>query len=116
MRTWYVDLTSAYDHIITDLLFSSITKRCRSSESTESIDLIKEIYRFTKSGEDHNTETCQTLPGVRQGGNDSPVQFNLFLEYALSIFKYRCEEIGTDPFGAHSEEEGLGKSVTDRTD
>lgn len=46
--------------------------------------------------EDPDAETFRTSLGLRQLGSKSPNLFNLILDYALSIYKQRCEEMSTD--------------------
>ena len=99
LYTCYVDLSSAYDHINRNFLFSTIRNRIPQSEHTDCIDLIEQLYKSTKSymaNGDPASETFSTSSGVRQGGNESPNLFNLYLDYALRVYKKRCDEAGLE--------------------
>lgn len=53
------------------------------TESTLYIDLAEKSYRFRKtyiSGEEHNMEIFQPSSGVRNGGNEILILFNIFFE------------------------------------
>lgn len=55
--------------------------RILRSKSTESIDLIEELYRPAESymsDEDAIAETIQIKSGLPEGGNERPSLFNLF--------------------------------------
>ena len=95
LYTCYVDLSAAYDHINRDLLFRSIYNRIPHDEPTDCIDIIKKLYKSTKSymaGENPSKDMFSTSTGVRQGGSESPVLFNLYVDYALRVYKYRCDQ------------------------
>lgn len=97
--TCQVDLTATYDHINSDFFISFIRNCLPRSEAIECIDLIVELYRFTKfymTGEDSNMKIFQISSGVQKGGNKSPSIFNLFLDYALLIYKHIYKKMGTD--------------------
>lgn len=94
--TLYVDLTAIYDDTNRSILFSSIRNRLRISESTECLNLMEELYRFTrfyKYGEDTDTGTSAW---VQQGGNERPSLFHLFLDYTQCIYRHIYEEMGRD--------------------
>ena len=99
LYTCYVDLSSAYDHINRKLLFSSIRNRIPPDQPTDCIDILENLYGSTKSfmsGEDQNKDAFETSSGVRQGGNESPNLFNLYMDYALRVYKARCDAAGLD--------------------
>ena len=98
LYTCYVDLSAAYDHTNRNFLFKSIKNRFpRGGANTKNVDILEKLYSATKSyltDEDPETPKSDTYAGVRQGGTESPVLFNLYLDYALRVWKYRCEQNG----------------------
>ena len=74
----FVDLMAAYDWLCRKWLFSSIYNRIDVDNIRNSICIMECLYQHTRSkmsdGEDIFTTTC----GVRQGGSETPVLFNLY--------------------------------------
>ena len=61
------------------------------------MDILEKFYSATKSyltDEDPETQMFDTYAGVRQGGNENPVLFNLYLDYAFRVWRHRCEQNG----------------------
>ena len=99
LYTCYIDLTAAFDHVNRSFLFESIRKRIPPSCDTTNIDVIKSLYEDTKSflsGEDTHKDQFPTISGVRQGGNEGPILFNLYEDYAVRIWDHRCSTTGAD--------------------
>ena len=44
------------------------------------------------AGENPSKDMFSSSTGVRQGGSESPVLFNLYVDYALRVYKYRCDQ------------------------
>ena len=44
--------------------------------------------------EDPSKDSFETTSGVRQGGNESPNLFNFYLDYAIRVYRHRCEQEG----------------------
>ena len=94
LYTCFVDLSAAYDHINRQFLFHSIRNRIPSGERVDCIEILNELYNSTKSfmsDDDPITDLFPTSSGVRQGGNESPNLFNLYIDYALRVFRNRCD-------------------------
>ncbi len=97
LYTCFVDLSAAYDHINRLFLFQSINNRLPSNTSNVNIEIINSLYNNTKSylaEDDPAMHTFQTSSGVRQGGNESPVLYNFYSDYALRVWRFRCEQQG----------------------
>lgn len=61
--------------------------------------MIEEHYQYAKSyrsGENLSAETFQKSSRVQTEGYEIPNVINIFLVYALLIYKYRCEEMVAD--------------------
>ena len=79
-----IDLRAAYDHIDRDMLFSVINIRTKSPILTS---ILKSLYSGTIAAIKHSTDYFQVQTGCRQGGIESPVLFNIYMDFAL-----RCAE------------------------
>ncbi|XP_033111719.1 uncharacterized protein LOC117112688, partial [Anneissia japonica] len=69
--------------------------RIPNDQTTDNIDILENMYSSTSAyltNEDPITDSFETTAGVRQGGNEGPNLFNLYMDYALRIFKDRCEK------------------------
>jgi hypothetical protein len=95
LYTCFVDLSAAYDHINRNFLFQSIRNRIKPGDPTDCIDIIDQLYKSTKSfisGDDPADENFSTSSGVRQGGNESPNLFNFYIDYALRVYRHKCDQ------------------------
>ena len=92
----FVDLTAAYDWCVRTWLFQSIFNRIDDNHINllTSIRIMEELYKKTLSKLRDDTEEFQTSSGVRQGGTESPVLFNLFMDYIMRIYNHRAAELG----------------------
>ena len=78
-------------------MLKSIKNRFPRGANTTNLDILERLYSAIKSyltDEDPETQMFDTYAGVRHGGNESPVLFNLSLAYALRVWKHRCEQGG----------------------
>ena len=80
----FIDLRAAYDHIDRDMLFSVINIRTKSPKLTS---ILKALYSGTIAAIKHTTDYFQVQTGCRQGGIESPVLFNIYMDFVL-----RCAE------------------------
>ena len=79
-----IDLRAAYDHIDREMLFSVISIRTKSPILTS---ILKALYDGTIAAIKHTTDYFQVHTGCRQGGIESPVLFNIYMDFVL-----RCAE------------------------
>ena len=79
-----IDLRAAYDHVDRDMLFSVLNIRTKAPKITS---LLKALYTGTKASIKNTVHSFQVHTGCRQGGIESPVLFNIYMDFVL-----RCVE------------------------
>ena len=79
-----IDLRAAYDHVDREMLFSVVNIRTKAPKLTA---ILKSLYTDTKASIKNSIETFQVHTGCRQGGIESPVLFNIYMDFVL-----RCVE------------------------
>ena len=77
----FIDITAAFDPIDRKWLFQSIRQRVPPGANIQLFQLIED-----------NEEIFEIIMGVRQGGPEFPVLFNLYIDYLMRIFPRRCGE------------------------
>ena len=88
--TLFIDLTAAFDHINRNWLFDSIKQRLNNQDEFKLFKLLQDLYKKTTTSiENHNFEISL---GVRQGGPESPLLFNLYLDYVMRAVKDECKK------------------------
>ena len=93
----FVDLSAAFDHINRDWLFKSINQRLPQHSDNGLFRLIESLYSYTTTALDGNeTDIFETLVGVRQGRPESPVLYNLYMDYVMRVFLLECEKEGVE--------------------
>ena len=80
----FIDLKAAYDWIDRDMLFKIIDIRIRSPVL---VKILKVFYTGTSAAIKGSKIFFKTFTGCRQGGLESPVLFNIYLDFVL-----RCVE------------------------
>jgi len=91
----FVDLSAAFDPVERSWMFKSISDRFSTNSNMTLIQLIKTLY-------DHTTTALAETPddkfelttGVRQGGPESPMLYNLYMDYIMRIYLDRCKTKG----------------------
>ena len=81
----FVDLRAAYDHINREMLFDILGIR---TGSRVLVNLLREFYTNTSASIRGAKETFITYVGCRQGAQESPMLFNIYLDFVLRI----CEQ------------------------
>ena len=85
----FVDLTAAFDKIERHWLFSSIRQRMPGSQKL--VDLLQKLYSHTTTAlAETPDDIFELILGVRQGGPESPMLYNLYMDYVMRIFKITC--------------------------
>ena len=109
----FVDLSAAFDHVNRDWLFKSLYQRLTAGQSKKLFKLLESIYSFTTTAlNGHDEDIFEVLVGVRQGGPESPILCNLFMDYVMRVFLIECKAAGIKftkykykiPAGASSDE------------
>ena len=91
----FVDLTAAFDHIDRDWLFKMIKQRLPKNANNILFELIKELYTYTTTAlADYQEAIFELTLGVRQGGPESPMLFNIYIDYVIRVFLNICKEKG----------------------
>ena len=89
----FVDLTAAFDHIPRDWLFESIRLRFDNHQSCLLFDILEKLYQNTTLTFEDANETFKTSSGVRQGGPESPLLFNLYIDFVMRLFMEKSNGI-----------------------
>ena len=91
----FVDLSSAFDHVERKWLFETIKKRLPANTDLSLIHLLEHLYSFTTTAlSQAPDQTFETKSGVRQGGPESPILFNLFMDFVMRVFLDQCKKDG----------------------
>ena len=80
----FIDLKAAYDWINRDMLFKVLDIRIKSPIL---VNLLKIFYTGISAAIKGSKAFFQTFTGCRQGGLESPVLFNIYMDFVL-----RCAE------------------------
>ena len=84
MNVLFVDLTAAFDHIDRRWLFKTIKQRLKNNMNCKLFDLLETLYASTTTAlAGHELDMFIIELGVRQGGSESPLLFNLYIDYVL---------------------------------
>ena len=87
----FVDLSAAFDHVNRRWLFRTIKQRLKRNVDCKLFDLLETLYSSTTSSLDGNElEKFIIELGVRQGGSESPLLFNLYIDYVMRVFLTEC--------------------------
>ena len=91
----FVDLAAAFDHIVREHMFDTILKRIPSDVNTKLIQLLKSLYDATTTSLAETPDDCFQLHlGVRQGGPESPILYNLYMDFVMRVFLQKCSSKG----------------------
>ena len=89
----FVDLTAAFDHVERSWLFDTIRGRFKEEFDMTTINLIERLYENTTASLAETPNDKFPLNcGVRQGGVESPMLYNLFMDFVLRVFIDKCRE------------------------
>ena len=91
----FVDLSAAFDHVERNWLFKTIEKRFPNGSGNELVQILKAIYSYTTTSLAENPDDSFELTvGVRQGGPESPMLYNLFMDFVMRIYLEECNNKG----------------------
>ena len=86
-----MDLSAAFDHVNRQWLFRTIKQRLPNNTDCKLFDLLEALYYSTTTALAGNElETFIIELGVRQGGSESPLLFNLYIDYVMRVFLAEC--------------------------
>ena len=87
----FIDLTAAFDHVERNWMFKTIHQRFQLDDDKKLIELLESIYSHTTTALSQSpNDIFDILLGVRQGGPESPLLFNLYIDYVMRIFHEQC--------------------------
>ena len=81
----FIDLKAAYDWIDRDILFKVLEIRLNSPFL---VKILKVFYTGTSAAIKGSKTFFQTFTGCRQGGLESPVIFNVYMDFVLRCAEY----------------------------
>ena len=91
----FVDLSAAFDHVDRGWMFKSIKNRFKNGANTELIQLLENLYQYTTTALAETPEDkFEVNTGVRQGGPESPLLYNLYMDYIMRIYLGKCHTNG----------------------
>ena len=93
----FIDLTAAFDHIPRRVMFATIKQRLKATPSKQLIELLEVLYQNTTTSLAEAPENVfETKIGVRQGGPESPMLFNLYIDFVMRSFLNECNDKGIE--------------------
>ena len=92
----FVDLKAAYDWIVRRWLFSSVYNRLGPKHEyiKKNMQIIEKLYQETLAKMEEGQEYFKTTSGLRQGGSESPMLYNLFADYMMREFEVKVSALG----------------------
>ena len=89
----FIDLAAALDDINRKWLFKSIKARFARDQDTKLSEILEMLYNYTTTSlaESPDDDFAITL-GVRQGGPESPMLYNLFMDFVMRIYLEECKK------------------------
>ena len=81
----FIDLKAAYDWINRDMLFKILDIRLKSPIL---VNILRVFYNGTSAAIKGSKIFFKTFTGCRQGGLESPVLFNIFLDFVLRVAEH----------------------------
>ena len=86
----FVDLTAAYDHLPREMLWQIL--RLRFGKKNEKIvEILEKLYENTGAKLDGVEELIAVEMGLRQGGQESCMVFNYYLDTVLRVVHYKIK-------------------------
>ena len=89
MYVLFIDSTASFDYIERKWLFKTIKQRLQSDTNCKVFDLLEALYSSTTTAL-NDVDKFNTELGVRQGGPESPLLFNLFIDYGMRVVHHEC--------------------------
>ena len=88
----FVDLSAAFDHVERKWLFKSIRNRFPDASDLKLINLLESLYSSTTTAlAETPDDKFELTVGVRQGGAESPMLYNLFMDYVMRVYIDTCK-------------------------
>ena len=88
----FVDLTAAFDHVERGWLFKILRSRYPENAESTLLELLESLYASTTTSLNENPEnTFKLTVGVRQGGPESPLLYNLYMDFVMRVYLQECK-------------------------
>ena len=88
----FIDLSAAFDHVVRPWLFQSIYQRFTTEADTTLIKILEALYNhLTTALAETPEDIIELILGVRQGGPESPLLYNLFMDYVMRVYMQLCK-------------------------
>ena len=90
----FIDLAAAFNHVNSILMFKKLSQRLASSNN-KLFNLLEALYSHTTSALNQTPDDeFELTTGVRQGGPESPMLFNLFIHFVMRVYLDECKASG----------------------
>ena len=103
-----VDLSAAFDHIHRRWLFRAVKLYLGDNKL---VTLLDKLYENTECYMAGSEIRFKTTTGVRQGGGESPMLYDIYADFCLDIFIKKCEEKGIKPLNIQHEIPSTSSSI-----
>ena len=91
----FVDLSAAFDHVERKWLFKMLSMGYPKGTDQTMLKLLESLYSSTKTSlQESPDDTFELTVGVRQGGPESPLLYNLYMDFVLRIYVEQCRHQG----------------------
>ena len=87
---YFFDLSAAFDHVERRWLFQTIRNMFPERFNSEMLQLLESLNSSTALAESPDNKFRLTV-GVRQGGPESPMLYNLFMDFLMRIYLDTCK-------------------------
>ena len=88
----FIDLTAAFDHIERKWMFKTLYQRLPPDADKKLIQLLESLYSYTTTELAQSpNDVFELILGVRQGGPESPMLYNLYMDYVMRKFLNACK-------------------------
>ena len=85
--TLFFDLSAAFDHVNRKWMFKTISQRLPEECNVKLFQILESIYEYTTTAlAEVEDDVFELTSSVRQGGPESPMLFNLFMDYVMRVF------------------------------
>ena len=93
----FVDLTAAFDHVERSWLFKTLRYRYPTGTEETMLKLLESLYSCTTTSLAENPDdTFKLTSGVRQGGPESPLLYNLYMDFVMRVYLQKCRQGGVN--------------------
>ena len=91
----FVDLSAAFDHVERKWLFKMLSMRYPKGTDQTMLKLLESLYSSTNTSlQESPNDTFELTVGVRQGGPESPLLYNLYMDFVMRIYVEKCRHQG----------------------